>query len=157
MHPHAFRHTIVGQLIDAGNPMEVVSKYMGHKSVDVTSNHYWVASAQELHDRINNPFTGAHQMQLAADEGLQRDVELLRLKKDKCMDVVHSYNVILGRVAAAGGSASDAIAQIMSAMPTLGDILRIIDADGDAPAGVSAGESTDESGDESDDESGDES
>lgn len=58
MHAHAFRHTIVGQLMDAGNSMEVVSKFMGHKSSGVTNRHYWTVSVQELNERMNNPFMG---------------------------------------------------------------------------------------------------
>ena len=132
VHPHAFRHTIVGQLIDAGNPMEVVSKYMGHKTVDVTSNHYWVLTTQELHERVNNPMTGAYQRARTEEESLRDALDVARLKKKKCMEVVHAYNVILGRVAQGGGSAADAVRDIMAAMPNLADMLKLIDADDDA-------------------------
>ena len=40
VHPHAFRHTIVGALIDAGNSMDVVSKYMGHANVSTAADNY---------------------------------------------------------------------------------------------------------------------
>ena len=60
VHPHAFRHTIVGQLVDAGNPMELVSKYMGHKQVSTTAVNYWVPTIVELQAQMNNPFTGTY-------------------------------------------------------------------------------------------------
>jgi len=56
VHPHAFRHTIVGKLMDAGNKLEVVSKFMGHKSVQTTSQHYWLADIEKLCETMNNPF-----------------------------------------------------------------------------------------------------
>eukprot|EP00959_Pyramimonas_sp_CCMP1952_P409072 8572793-Pyramimonas_sp.AAC.1 len=68
MHAHAFRHTIVGKLMHAGNPMELVSKFMGHKSVNITSQHYWVPTTQEIHNKLKNPFDGQLQQQKAAAE-----------------------------------------------------------------------------------------
>ena len=129
VHPHAFRHTIVGQLIDAGNSMEVISKFMGHKSVDVTSNHYWVANVQELHDSIKNPITGAFQEHTRENDLSKLEVELLRQKKNKCMEIIHQYNNIVGRLAQAGGSAAEVQSQIFATMPGLGDILRILNED----------------------------
>jgi len=38
VHAHAFRHTLVGKLMQtAGNDLSTVSKFMGHKSSDTTS------------------------------------------------------------------------------------------------------------------------
>ena len=156
VHPHAFRHTIVGQLIDAGNPMELVSKYMGHKSVDVTSNSYHVANVQELHDRINNPFSGNYQRRATEEERRREALELLRLKKNKCLDIVHAYNVILGRLSRSGGSAADAVKEILGSMPKLGEILGRIDDDSDVDGdgdgdddGASSGSVDDDDGDAS--------
>lgn len=54
VHPHVFRHTLVGKLIEVGNTLEVVSKFMGHSSPTTTANCYWIPTPQQLH--IINPF-----------------------------------------------------------------------------------------------------
>ena len=44
VYPHMFRHTIVGMLMEAGNSIDVVSRYMGHGTSIVTGQHYWVTN-----------------------------------------------------------------------------------------------------------------
>lgn len=39
-HPHRFRHTAITELVEAGNPIEVVADMAGHSSVDVTRLYY---------------------------------------------------------------------------------------------------------------------
>lgn len=58
VHPHAFRHTLVGKLMQAGNSMEIVSKFMGHRDVSTTSSFYWVPTPEELGQNLKNPFCG---------------------------------------------------------------------------------------------------
>src|SRR5690606_2378765 len=41
LHAHAFRHTLVSTLIEEGNPVEVVSKFLGHNSSRTTETHYY--------------------------------------------------------------------------------------------------------------------
>lgn len=43
LHPHRTRHTWVTQLVEAGNPIEVVADMAGHSSVD-TTRLYFLAS-----------------------------------------------------------------------------------------------------------------
>lgn len=57
VHPHAFRHTIVGKLVDVGNSMDVVSKYIGHSNVDTTQKFYYVKTFDEITKELKNPFT----------------------------------------------------------------------------------------------------
>ena len=129
VHPHAFRHTIVGRLMDAGNSLEVVSKYMGHKSLDTTSAHYWVANVQELHENLNNPMTGSYQDK-ARDEDL-KDVELevQRKKASKAMEIIGKTLGVIDEVRKVGGSADEVAKKIKEAMPNLAEILRIIGED----------------------------
>ena len=54
VHPHSFRHTIVGKLIACGNKMEIVSKFMGHKDTMTTSKNYWVANVLDLQEQMNS-------------------------------------------------------------------------------------------------------
>ena len=46
--PHVFRHTCAKNLIDAGNPIDRVSKILGHSSVNTTSI-YTMPTEQDLH------------------------------------------------------------------------------------------------------------
>jgi hypothetical protein len=56
VHAHAFRHTLVTKLVDVGNSMDVVSKYIGHSSVQTTSYFYWLPDAEQLEKSLINPF-----------------------------------------------------------------------------------------------------
>jgi len=55
-HPHAIRHTHAHILLECGNPLEVVSKCLNHKSTTVTEQVYLRESAAELADRIKAPW-----------------------------------------------------------------------------------------------------
>lgn len=39
-HPHRFRHTAITELVEAGNPIEVVADMAGHSSVNTTRIYY---------------------------------------------------------------------------------------------------------------------
>jgi len=82
VHAHAFRHTIVGRLMNAGTSLEVVSKYMEHKSLDTTSTHYWVANVQELHETLDNPMTGSYQKKIRDDELKDTKIAVLCKKSE---------------------------------------------------------------------------
>ena len=79
--PHQFRHTITGNLMDAGNSLEVVSKYLGHKSTRTTHNHYWVAEVQELQDLMCSPARGIERAEPADQELVELELRLLRRKR----------------------------------------------------------------------------
>ena len=126
VHPHAFRHTIVGNLMDAGNSLEVVSKFMGHKSLDTTSSHYWVANVQELHENMNNPLTGNVQEGERVDELKDMELAVLRAKKAKALDIIFKVVEVLGEEKAAGGSAEKAAQRIKESLPNLAELVRAI-------------------------------
>jgi len=73
---HTFRHTLVCTLMDEGNNMDLVSKFIGHASVDTTSKYYYIKNIDELAKQLNNPFTNPA---LTADE--QADEELFATKE----------------------------------------------------------------------------
>jgi integrase len=52
VHPHQFRTYIVNTCIENGNSLEVVSKWLGHKSVSVTYRHYFSSSPMTLDELI---------------------------------------------------------------------------------------------------------
>lgn len=57
VYPHAFRHTLVNTLINAGNSLDLVAKFIGHQDARTTSYFYWVPTAAELERNMINPFS----------------------------------------------------------------------------------------------------
>ena len=126
VHPHAFRHTIVGELIDAGNSMDIVSKYMGHANVNTTAQNYWVPTITELHEKLQNPFTGQLQQQQETEEELKRDREHLRTKLDTVLRLLQHQNVVFRTAASQGATADEALCQFQTSAPDAEEILRMI-------------------------------
>ena len=124
VHPHAFRHTIVGQLIDAGNPMELVSKFMGHASVSTTAVNYWAPTTLELHEKMNNPFTGQFQPGVQQTSQIKQELELL-YNKPLALAKLHLRGLL--RVSAANGvSAVEMERRYEDIVPNEEDLLRAI-------------------------------
>lgn len=48
VHPHAFRHTIVNDLMARGNKLENVSKFIGHTSIATTEQYYWTTELENI-------------------------------------------------------------------------------------------------------------
>jgi integrase len=117
VHPHAFRHTIVGNLIDAGNSMDKVSKWMGHSSADVTATHYHVPEIKDLHEKMNNPFTGQFQQKMKESEDLQRELELVYDKRDAAVQLFNQLVGCLRVSAAQNASAAYALKRFELAVP----------------------------------------
>jgi integrase len=126
VHPHCFRHTVIGKLIKAGNSIELISKFMGHKNVG-TTEVYNISTVQELHTTINNPFHTNY-----TKRGMDTCTDtvataLLKSKKQKAMEIIYSYNMILSKCVDDNLSASDVRSQIFARMPDLQSILTMID------------------------------
>ena len=56
VHPHAFRKTVVINLMKLGNSIDTVSKFIGHSSPDTTRNSYWVETQSDLTDNMIIPW-----------------------------------------------------------------------------------------------------
>ena len=56
VHPHAFRHTIVNDLMSKGNKLENVSKFMGHSSISTTEQFYWTTELENIIPTMNIPW-----------------------------------------------------------------------------------------------------
>ena len=141
VHPHMFRHTIVGMLMDAGNSIDVVSRYMGHGTSIVTGQHYWVSNIQQISDSLHNPLDGSHQEQLRREETENLELKLLYEKRNAAMQIIYKYNVILGQIADRDGSAQEVKAAIFEAMPNLEEMLRTINESVSSTLSVSGGQS----------------
>ena len=56
VHPHAFRHTIVNDLMSKGNKLENVSKFMGHSNISTTEHYYWTTEIENIVPLMNIPW-----------------------------------------------------------------------------------------------------
>lgn len=54
-HPHAARHTLAHMLYLAGNPISLVAKFLGHKSLVTTNQYYLRLEFHEILGRIKLP------------------------------------------------------------------------------------------------------
>jgi len=126
VHPHAFRHTIVGELIKAGNAMEAVSKYMGHKSALTTAYNYFVPTAEEIHEQIKNPFTGSLQREVEAEAGGQSKIEALESKLRCAIRFITHQQSILKTAAAQELSAQEALTLFHQQTPYVEDVIKAI-------------------------------
>jgi integrase len=127
-HPHAFRHTIVGKLMDSGNSSEAVSKFMGHASTDTTMRYYFVKTIDQLTEDLKNPFVQI----IATDEEIkeERDDEIIRLeaKLDATLKILGVYNAHINTMTNRGSN--DVIelqANIFTEIPQLEKLMRGIE------------------------------
>ncbi|WP_173452866.1 tyrosine-type recombinase/integrase [Eubacterium pyruvativorans] len=51
---HTYRHTFATELVEAGAPIEVVSKLLGHSNINVTAKYYVSISEQTKAQAIHN-------------------------------------------------------------------------------------------------------
>jgi integrase len=87
VHPHAWRHTLVCGLADAGNPMDLIDKFMDHRSVSTTRDSYLTYSTDELFDRLQLPGS------TTVDKASERELEDQRVKS--CLLMIDVYKKAL--------------------------------------------------------------
>ena len=75
VHPHAFRHTIVNNLMAQGNKLENVSKFMGHSSISTTEQYYWTTELENIIPTMSIPWLNGYKKSFAYPEDIQDDEE----------------------------------------------------------------------------------
>jgi integrase len=131
MHAHAFRHTIVGKLLCVGNSIDVVSKFMGHKSIKTTERYYFVSTMEELNKNMNNPFTQTFHHKRDREDEMEIELELMRLKKQKTLQIIRMYNNIITTCIKNNQPAEEVQTRIFQEMPDLGQKLKMLSHDGE--------------------------
>ncbi len=53
VHPHLLRRSRASGLYQNGTPIEIVSRFLGHSSVETTKDHYAFPSLEQMRDAIN--------------------------------------------------------------------------------------------------------
>ena len=74
-HPHAFRHTIVNNLMVQGNKLENVSKFMGHSSISTTEQYYWTTELENIIPTMNIPWLNGSKKTFAYPEDIDKEDE----------------------------------------------------------------------------------
>ncbi len=120
VHPHMFRHTLVGKLVEAGNSMDVVARFIGHGDAKTTSHFYWVPTVEDLHKQMIDPFAEGYRKRHCPEQ-LPASIALADAKVAACRRII---DVLLQRVS---------IENVREQMPEFDDILRQIDAPTDVP------------------------
>lgn len=120
VHPHAFRHTIIGKLIQAGNSMELASKFIGHRQVSTTRRNYWVPTTTALLKQMKNPFLDNYVMPEPEKQQEVEDFNALRARG--ALDVLREYN----RVLIQPHKTPDQIRQEIKAIPKLKEKLELL-------------------------------
>lgn len=118
VHPHAFRHTLVHKLVNAGNSLEIVAKFIGHADPATTANFYYVPTPEEIGQKLINPF-GATYQESALEENESRILlEVANAKSRTCRDMMQLVWQC---------SDEDTRQRVLSAMPHFYDALGCID------------------------------
>jgi site-specific recombinase XerD len=81
VHPHAWRHTYVENLVDLGIAVEDVSKLIGHSHVGTTINKYYTPTQQKLYEKVKHAMEGKVQLQDKQKEqriGLKTTIKLVQ-------------------------------------------------------------------------------
>lgn len=123
VHPHVFRHTIVGTLIDAGNSMDLVSKFIGHETTDVTYRHYWLKNPDDMNADLANPYSMAHYSHEERKQELEDDLDLAHAKIDHLLNIVGVFQTVVRDQCDCKGSAVDVRTEVMDRLPNLQQIL----------------------------------
>ena len=100
IHPHAFRHTIVNNLMSQGNKLENVSKFMGHSSISTTEQYYWTTELENIIPTMNIPWLkGSKSVRFAypdyIDEDKNNDDESINLSTDLLVSIIGVYHSLM--------------------------------------------------------------
>lgn len=90
VHPHLFRHTLVSRLEDEGNSLAVISKFIGHNSVDTTNTWYSLRKIENIAETLKNPFFDVVNEEEEFDE-----TEATQLKLETCVGIISGIFSIL--------------------------------------------------------------
>ena len=76
VHPHAFRHTLVNNLIEQGNDIHKVSKFLGHTSTSTTETYYWTSKVSDIVATMNVPWLGQYNVKIEMNEESEEEEKM---------------------------------------------------------------------------------
>jgi integrase len=127
VYPHMMRHTLVKQLAEAGNPMELIAKMMGHSSMSTTFKNYFVPTPDEVFDMIISPFkTDFYDKRL--DERSSKLVhQMVNTKVSSCMAMITVFKTAIATCTRQGGTAADVQNMVANWIPNMDEAAEIIE------------------------------
>ena len=105
--------------------MELVSKFMGHAHVSTTSA-YWVPTAMEIAEKMNNPFTGQFQKGIQETSQMKQELDALYKKFLALAKLHHQLRGLLRVSAVDGCSAAEMERRYEEVLPNEQALLRAI-------------------------------
>lgn len=91
VHPHAFRHTIVNNLMAHGNKLENVSRYIGHTSIATTEQYYWTTELENIIPTMSIPWLKKKD---SFEETTDRHTEV-DLDKNTLIGIIVAYHSVV--------------------------------------------------------------
>jgi integrase len=126
VHPHAFRATLVGSLMESGMPLNDVSAFMGHRSTSTTMRDYWLTDVVDLVAKMNNPFGLEGECEPEGSVEHDEDIQLCQIKLRKIGEIIKTYEKHLEVGVGNGCSAADVQRKIASANPDLTKLIELL-------------------------------
>jgi integrase len=123
IHPHIFRHSLVSRLRKAGNSIEVVSKFLGHDSVDVTMKYYWLDRIEDLVEHMKHPMMGTHHSKAEEEEYEYEQLERARCKIDTAIRIIHEFDAACKAYTDEHPEASVIVETIKRNIPNIGTLM----------------------------------
>ena len=126
MYPHAFRHTIVGQLVDGGHSMEDIAAWLGHSDSRTTARHYYVPTVMALHDKLFSEVVSAPDV--AVIEACEQKVQHVEQKVEIGREMLEVYNREIQALAKVHPEAAAALVRsLCDRMPDLRERIVMLD------------------------------
>jgi integrase len=126
VHPHLFRHTLVGKMMRAGNTIDQVSKFMGHANAAITSSAYWVESSADVARRMNNPFLNPKPTTADDSEMKNEILTLANQKVDIALKIIRTYNLQISMFMKKDPKFKELKDSIFDSIPNLGELLQTL-------------------------------
>jgi integrase/ribosomal protein L12E/L44/L45/RPP1/RPP2 len=156
VHPHAFRHTIVGRLVRAGNTMGKASRFLGHADITTTERNYWVTSLEDMLTALDDPFAEGYVGREERERVKREQLRLALVRVVRGLQLVEAYRGALAHGEATGASATAVQQSLLAKNPKLPEVLALVRHDGDDDSEEEDDDDDDEEGEEEEEEEEDE-
>lgn len=85
IHPHAFRHTLVNNLMSMGNDIHNVSKFLGHSSTSTTETYYWTSKISDIIPNMTIPWLNRFKTITTQDDDTDDEHDMEQVAVDMLM------------------------------------------------------------------------
>lgn len=97
VHPHVFRHTLVGKLHNEGNSMATIAAFLNHESVDVTFKHYFLKTVDDISKDLKSSYLKTSYTEEEIREEQLDENSRLKKKVEAMLNIFHVYNTTIAK------------------------------------------------------------